>query len=237
MEAIVLAGGLGTRLRAAVADVPKPMAPVRGRPFLEYLMSYWIAQGVDRFVLSVGYKHESIQTHFGNRFGAARIDYALEEQPLGTGGGLCLAAKKVLATDTVLVLNGDTYFQAPLAAMCKFHAAQGADVTFSLFRSGDDQRYTPVRMDERSRIVALEGDIRRGQNHVNGGAYIFNVATLRLLESLGAGKLSLETDLFPRLLTDQAAIYGYPCDGMFIDIGVPEDYRRAQSLLPAVGEE
>ena len=101
--AVILAGGLGTRLRSAVPDLPKPMAPVAGRPFLEHLLDYWIAQGINRFVLSVGYRHESIVDHFGVAYKSAELLYAIEETPLGTGGALLLAAGKVAAGESFLV--------------------------------------------------------------------------------------------------------------------------------------
>ena len=93
--AVILAGGLGTRLRSVISDLPKPMAPINGRPFLEYLICYWIGQGINHFVLSVGYLHQAIIGYFGNQFKGACIDYVIEESPLGTGGGLLLASKKV----------------------------------------------------------------------------------------------------------------------------------------------
>ena len=121
MEAIILAGGLGRRLRAAVPDVPKPMAPINDHPFLEYLIDYWISQGVDRFVLSVGYKHEIIKRHFGTRYKGIDVDYAVEDQPLGTGGGLLLALKRLRRTGPSLIMNGDTFFKVDLAPMRRYH--------------------------------------------------------------------------------------------------------------------
>ena len=111
-EAIVLAGGLGSRLKAAVPDVPKPMAPINGRPFLEYLVDYWAGQGVDRFVLSVGYKREVIEEHFAVRHKGMEMDYAVENQPRGTGGGLLLALKHLRRSGTFLILNGDTFLRS-----------------------------------------------------------------------------------------------------------------------------
>ena len=110
-SAVILAGGLGTRLRSVVSDVPKPMAPVGGRPFLEYQLEYWINQGISRFVLSVGYRHEAITEHFGSRYKGVELEYAVEEQPLGTGGGLLLAAEKLKQDTPFLLLNKDTYFK------------------------------------------------------------------------------------------------------------------------------
>ena len=110
MEAIILAGGLGTRLRSIVPKLPKALAPVGNRPFLAYLFDFWIAQGVDRFVLSVGYKHEIIQKEFGVSYKSAKVDSAVETAPLGTGGGLLLSWKKLRSPKPFLILNGDTFF-------------------------------------------------------------------------------------------------------------------------------
>ena len=116
MEAVVLAGGLGTRLRAAVSDVPKPMAPVGGRPFLERLLDYWIGQGVRRAVLAVGYMYDTIRRHFGDEYRGCAIAYSIENHPLGTGGAL-IQALPLVQDPTFLVLNGDTYFAVPLDAL------------------------------------------------------------------------------------------------------------------------
>ena len=113
-SAIILAGGLGTRLRGVVPDLPKPMAPIGGRPFLEYQLDYWINQGVSQFVLSVGYLHGAIVDHFGDRYKGAKLDYVIEKTPLGTGGGFLLAAEKLGKNDPFLLLNGDTYFAVDL---------------------------------------------------------------------------------------------------------------------------
>lgn len=112
ITAIILAGGMGTRLRSAVPDLPKPMAPIHERPFLEHQMDYWIGQGVSRFIVSVGYMKEVIMDHFGASYRATPLTYAIEEEPLGTGGGLLLAAQGL--SETFLVLNGDTFFEVDL---------------------------------------------------------------------------------------------------------------------------
>src|SRR3989344_6164126 len=111
MEAIILAGGLGSRLRATVPDLPKPMAPIHGRPFLEYLLDYWAGQGVSRFVLSVGYKRDIIEEHFATRYKGTEADYAVEDQPLGTGGGFLLRLNPLGRTGPFLILNEGTYLE------------------------------------------------------------------------------------------------------------------------------
>ena len=144
--AIVLAGGLGTRLRSAVPHLPKPMAPVAGRPFLAHLLDFWIAQGIDRVVLSVGYRHEAISHHFGSVYRGAEIVYTIETTPLGTGGGLLLAARQVHSDKRVLVLNGDTFFDVRLESLKHYAEKRDADWTFSLFRAPEPGRYMGLQV-------------------------------------------------------------------------------------------
>src|SRR5262249_4174832 len=148
MQVVILAGGKGTRLRAEVPDLPKPLAPINGRPFLEYQMSYWIGQGVDRFVLSVGYKSESVIETVADRFGDASVIYAVEDQPLGTGGALLLARQQLKTDEAFLVLNGDTFFDLPLSDLRRFHDTRRSDWTFGLFRTTDTKRYLGVGLGE-----------------------------------------------------------------------------------------
>lgn len=219
MEAVVLAGGLGTRLRTAVADVPKPMAPVGGRPFLERLLDYWVLQGVHRAILAVGYMHELIRAHFGQRYRGCEIEYSVEDQPLGTGGAL-LHALPVVKNERFLVLNGDTYFAIPLQQLIEFHEHKSADITMSLFRS-NDARYTGVALDARGRVTGFSG---RGL--VNGGVFLFQRDAVPAPR--GKGPLSLEKDL---LASHEGAIFGRVFDAPFVDIGVPEDWRAAETII------
>lgn len=140
MEALILAGGLGTRLRAAVPDLPKPMAPIRNRPFLEHQMDYWIGQGVTKFILSVGYMHELIEAHFGETYRQCPVVYAREAAPLGTGGGLLLGLSHAQENE-VLVLNGDTFFEVSLAQFRAQHQALQADASIALRRIAKNARY------------------------------------------------------------------------------------------------
>ena len=132
--AIILAGGLGTRLRSVVRGAPKPMAPIDGKPFLQYQLDYWIAKGIDNFVFSVGYKHEVILDFFGEKYLGAPITYSVEETPMGTGGGFLLALKMVVE-DLVLLLNGDTFFDVDFEQLKALHVAKRAAVTFSMFNN------------------------------------------------------------------------------------------------------
>ena len=231
MEAIVLAGGLGTRLRAAVPDLPKPMAPVGGRPFLEHLLDQWIRQGVTRFILSVGYRSQAITGHFGAAFHGAAIDYAIEERPLGTGGGLLLAIRSLAAPGAFLVLNGDTWFEAPLGALREFHAARRAEITLSLFRSQLQGRYTGLRLGAAGEVISLQAGVAGGL--ANGGVYLVERSLLEDGPWQPVSPVSLEEDILPFALHGGKRVFGLECSGRFLDIGVPEDYARAADLLGA----
>lgn len=233
-EAIVLAGGLGTRLRGIVADVPKPMAPIAGRPFLEYLFDYWVDQGIQRFTLSVGYRHDAITGHFGSAYRGAVLRYALEDSPLGTGGALLRTLDTFTFGSPVLILNGDTFFAVDLRSLRDFAARSAADIAFALFESNDRMRYMGMDVGAQGRIMQL--DVRDRSPHLaNGGVYwahpkIFQRSATR------AGPMSLETDVLPALLRSGSKLYGRAFIGTFIDIGLPEDFRRAQDLLPATAK-
>jgi D-glycero-alpha-D-manno-heptose 1-phosphate guanylyltransferase len=230
VEAIVLAGGMGTRLRPVVSDVPKPMAPVQGRPFLEWLLEYWIEQGVRRFILSVGYLAERISSHFGSQWNGAEIAYALETTPLGTGGGLLAALAEARAPE-VLVLNGDTFFAVPLAELAARHHAAGADWTIGLFRSNDVERYLGIATRADGRIAAFGAKSAGAEVLVNGGVYLVRRGVLRDLPWRPGAALSLEADLLPHGLAAGWHFCGAEFRAPFIDIGVPQDYHRAGALL------
>lgn len=229
-SAVILAGGLGTRLRIAVPDLPKPMAPISGRPFLEYQLDYWISQGVDRFVLSVGYRHEVITDHFGSRYKGVQIEYAVEERPLGTGGGFLAAAKKLDSREPFLLLNGDTYFAVDWNVLHAYALEHGSDWCLSLFRTSEKGRYMGIEMSPQGRITSLKSGIEQGSRLANGGVYWVHPRVLSEAPSLGE-KMSLEADLFPNAFAAGRRLFGIEFTGTFIDIGVPEDYHRASTLL------
>ena len=160
--AIVLAGGLGTRLRSAVPDLPKPLAPISGRPFLEYLLDYWHGQGIRRFILSVGYRAELIRAHFGSTYRGCRIDYAEEQTPLGTGGGLLLASAMAEGGTPLLAINGDTFFAVELHRLADFHAAHRADWTFCTFRTSVNGRYLGMDIAPNGKKLGGTAGKRRG---------------------------------------------------------------------------
>ena len=230
-EAVVLAGGLGTRLRSTVPDVPKPMAPVEGRPFLEYLLDYWIGQGVESFVLSVGYLHEVISDHFGSRYRDARIRYSVEETPLGTGGGALLAAGALGSASPFLLLNGDTFFEVDLAQLAAFARESDADWCFSLFRAAEAGRYMGMQVEEDGRITALRSNTQDIGRLANGGVYLVHPRSLASLGLRPGDKLSLEDEVFAKAMASGQRFFGLEFRETFIDIGVPADYHRAAALL------
>ncbi|MEY3289555.1 MAG: hypothetical protein RLZZ419_1797 [Pseudomonadota bacterium] len=229
--AIILAGGLGTRLRSAVPDLPKPMAPISGRPFLEHQLDYWIKQGINHFVLSVGYRHEIIVNHFGDNYKGAKLEYVIEKTPLGTGGGLLLAAEKVSKHEPFLLLNGDTYFAVDLKILSEFSLANDADWCFSLFHTQEEGRYMGIDVSPQGEIISLKSDLASSQQLANGGVYWVNPRAL-LAERFSSGdKLSLEDDFFVIAMDSGQRLLGIEVSGIFIDIGVPNDYQRAPALL------
>jgi D-glycero-alpha-D-manno-heptose 1-phosphate guanylyltransferase len=226
--AIILAGGLGTRLKKAVPNLPKPMAPILGRPFLEYQMDYWIGQGVNKFILSIGYLNQAITEHFGGEYRAASIDYLIEDKPLGTGGALLMAAQGL--NEPFLVLNGDTFFEVDLNLLNDFHKEQRSEWTLSLFRANQSGRYMGLKLADNGEILALESG-SSDSNLFNGGVYLINPSVFDRLDKTSREKISLENDLLPNFITSGGLLYGIECIGKFIDIGLPKDYHRAAEIL------
>lgn len=229
-DAVILAGGFGTRLAAVVSEVPKPMAPVAGRPFLERLLDRLIAQGLTRAVLAVGHKREVIQQHFGDRYRNLAIAYSIESEPLGTGGALRQAFEEH-QLERALALNGDTYCTADLAALSAAHQAQARAATLTLVPMADAGRYGAVELDGAGRIAAFrEKDPAPKPGLINAGIYALD---RRVFTLASEKKFSFEQTI----LQAHAATAGFAGhiaqDALFIDIGVPDDYHRAQTLLAA----
>lgn len=230
--AIVLAGGLGTRLQSVVGDRPKPMAEVAGRPFLEHLLQYWQTQGIEQFVLSVGYRHQHIQDHFGHSFAGCRIEYVVEPQPLGTGGGLLLCQRQLQLTDPFLLLNGDTFFAIEANALQNQANRHDADWGFSLFPTTNAHRYLPAELDPTGRLsfgVSKKSHSDDSVHWANGGVYWVHPRSLNPFREHTAN-LSLETELFPMCDQLGQVFCGLQSKAPFIDIGVPDDYARAQTM-------
>jgi len=205
------------------------MAPVDGRPFLARLMDYWISQGVNHFVVSVGYMKEVIMDYFGSSYRSTPIRYAIEETPLGTGGGLLLAAQEIM--EPFLVLNGDTFFEVDLAKLLKIHTKNASDWTFSLFRTGEFGRYMGMEVSENGKIISLKMDSEAQNRLANGGAYLVSPSSLEKSGFKPGEKFSLEDELLPALMSKECNLFGIEFKGSFIDIGIPQDYLRAADVL------
>lgn len=222
-EAIILAGGLGTRLRDAVPDLPKCMAPVAGRPFLFYVINYLRSEGIERFIFSLGYKHELIEEYLNDQFSTLDYQCSIEESPLGTGGAIKLACSK--ATDeNILITNGDTLFTINIDKLAKIHTDSAADATLALKPMTDFDRYGIVETAENGRITAFREKQFCNKGNINGGTYLLNVQSF--LKNDWPAVFSFEKEF---LETGQHRLFSSVQDEYFIDIGIPGDYSRAQT--------
>lgn len=221
-EAIILAGGLGTRLKGVISDIPKPMAPVANQPFLKYILAYLKAQGIERIILSVGYKYEVIQDFFGLDYQGIELIYSVEKEPLGTGGGMRLAIDH-LKLDKAFVINGDTFFNVDLLAMEQFALREDSDLCLALKPMGQFDRYGSVEL-QSSKIVAFKEKQFVETGLINGGIYLVKSS---FFDAFSSGqKFSFEQDLMEKQV-GQKNILGFVSDTYFIDIGIPEDYAQA----------
>ena len=239
--AVILAGGQGKRLKSIIKNIPKPMAKIRNKPFLEYLLNYWISQGIKKFILSVGYLADDIINYFGDKYKNAEIRYVVEERPLGTGGGLILC-KKILPRDKpIIVLNGDTYFPINLQKLasqaCKFKA----DWALALFRNNNQERYLVTKIDCNHKIY-IGNDIPnknqinlRRESFANGGIYWLKPDILSIFD-FKKEFITLEKDILGYLKHKNFNLIGLDFKEPFIDIGVPKDYLKAQSFISEINQ-
>jgi D-glycero-alpha-D-manno-heptose 1-phosphate guanylyltransferase len=229
VEAIILAGGFGTRLRSRVADLPKPMADIAGRPFLALLLDYLADQGFHRIILSVGYRHEAISDFFGPRYRSLDLVYVVEAEPLGTGGAIRYALGRA-SGEPVWVLNGDTFLALDYRAMTAWHGHRGwAQMTMAVRRVPDVSRYGTVEL-AGDRVSGFASGGPPDPGLVNSGVYLTSRALLEATELPPV--FSFERDLLPAKAR-AGVIAAFTCDSWFIDIGVPDDYDRAQTELLA----
>jgi len=231
--AAILAGGLGTRLRAVLDDRPKVMAPVAGRPFISHLLDQLADSGMERVVLCTGYLAAMIRDELGESYRGMELLYSVEESPLGTGGALRLAAGLV-SGERLLVLNGDSYCDCRLADLVAAHSASGAYAAMALARVEDVARFGAVLTGAGSLVQRFsEKGGQSGPGWINAGIYLL---PMELIRGMAADRqVSLERELFPEAVA--RGLYGHRCTGLFIDIGVPEEYRRSQSIFAARREE
>lgn len=225
MEAIVLAGGFGTRLRELVPDLPKPMAPVAGKPFLQILLQQLSDKGFRRIVLSVGFMSEAIIGQFGSRFAGMELDYVVETTPLGTGGAIRYALEKA-SSDHVFVMNGDTYLDLEAGQVEALWQANRRPIIVGL-NVPDTSRYGRL-LEEDKRVLGFAEKGASGPGLINAGCYVFNRGQLNSFPLLTP--FSIETAYLANAVTSEHFDL-FVTHGRFIDIGVPEDYRLAQTEL------
>ena len=228
-EAIVLAGGFGTRLQTVVSEVPKPMAPINGKPFLIYVLHYLKRYGINHIVLSVGHLHKVIEDFFGDKWEGLEISYAVEKEPLGTGGAIKFAFEKI-KNRSAIVVNGDTLFDVDLHKLNDFHRQNRAEISIALRTLEDVSRYGSVVINKENKITSFtEKGIVQGKGNINGGVYLINKQVFKKL-TIFTEKFSMEKDIFEKYYNAQP-FFGIPFESYFIDIGIPEDYRRANLEL------
>jgi NDP-sugar pyrophosphorylase family protein len=229
MRAAIVAGGLGTRLKQVVSEVPKCMALIAGRPFLEYQVNWLAAQGIYDIVLCLGYKSEMVKGYFkdGAAFGV-RIEYSIEDKPLGTAGALSLA--RYLLPSTFLMLNGDTFVDFRVEDALGTHKANGAVLSMATVYVKDVAPYGEVIMDQDRRLLTFCEKGRNREGLINAGIYVIEK---KILEDIPMGQnYSLEKEILPSLLEQEQPVYGFVHQGYFLDIGTPENYERAQKEIP-----
>jgi len=231
MQAIVLVGGFGTRLRTVVTDLPKPMAPIQDKPFLAHLLLNLKRHGITNVVLPIHFMGEKIRAYFQSEYAGISIQYAVEEQPLGTGGAIVNALKFISATDEpVFVLNGDTFLQLDYQAMYEQHQQTGASLTMALRRIDDCSRYGKV-ITEDNKIIKFSEKGEPGPGLINAGVYLIHPQLFSQYQL--PSQFSFENEfLFPHL--NSIAPRPFLANDYFIDIGIPEDYARAINDLPAL---
>lgn len=225
-EAILLTGGLGTRLRGISGDLPKTMLPVAGRPFLEHVVSSLVVQGFTRIVLAVGYKREKIREHFGSDFNNTELIYSEEDTPLGTGGAVRRALKHVRG-ENVFVLNSDTWCQIDYSAMLHAHMTERSLLTMAVVTVEDIKRFGSVAI-EAGRVLTFQEKGASGPGLINAGVYA--MAVDHLASAALPASFSLEREYIEPRIAELRPL-AFPIQGTFIDIGVPADYERAQSIL------
>ncbi len=223
-EAILLVGGQGSRLKSVVQDIPKPMALVAGRPFLEYIMDHLNRYGICKVILAVGYKRDLVIDHFGHKYLDMDVAYSIEESPLGTGGAIHHALD-MCKSDDILICNGDSIITEDLDAFYSFHKQKKADLSIILKKKTNFDRYGRVDV-QKEKIKGFKEKSFCANGLINSGVYLLRRNTGK--DTLVEGKSSFEKD-FLEIYTDDLRFYGFVSDAYFIDIGIPEDYGRANT--------
>jgi len=224
--AIILAGGMGTRLKTIISDLPKPMAPIMNVPFLTYQLNYLKHFGIKKVIFSVGYLSEKIIAHYNQSFENISIEYSIEKNPLGTGGGIRMAMSN-LNEDLVLILNGDSFFDLDLEQFYNLHLEQKSDFSLALRYVNNSERYGNIEFNSSNQITSfIEKNQLNQSGYINAGVYILS-KKLYLQNTKPNINFSIEKDFFEKQL-NQLIIKGFEFKNYFIDIGIPEDYLKAQ---------
>jgi len=227
ITAVIIAGGLGTRLRSVVSDRPKVLVDICERPFLTFLLDQLVAAKVRKVVLCTGYMADKIDEAFGNKYKSLKMIHSREFEPLGTGGALRLALP-YFKTDSILVMNGDSFADVDLATYTKWFFKKDRQASLLLVKVPDTTRYGKVIANEDGRISAFEEKgLDAGPGLVNAGIYIMKTSLVASM--VDDTPLSLENEFFPSLIDNE--FYGFFYDGVFIDIGTPRSYHRAQAFF------
>jgi len=226
MQALILVGGLGTRLRKIAKDIPKVMVDLKGKPFLEYLILQFKKYNLDDIVLCAGYLKEKIESYFGNgdHLGV-NIVYSEEPKPLGTGGAIKLA-ENLVKSDNFIVMNGDSFFDIDLDKLISYHFSKRALATIALAEVKDIRRFGIVKIDKDGKIESFfEKAKKQNSNLINGGIYLLNKEIFKYIPK--DKSISLEKEIFPKLINSNR-FYGACFKNYFIDIGIPKAYEILQ---------
>ncbi|QAB15779.1 nucleotidyltransferase family protein [Hydrogenovibrio thermophilus] len=231
MEAVVLVGGLGTRLGYLTKLTPKPMLPIRNKPFLELLLKSVKKKGIDRVVLAVGYQKEVVQSYFDtNDRDLPQIVFSVEDKPLGTGGAICQALMQT-ESDSVFVLNGDSYLDLSFQDMKDQHEKANCDITIASCFVRPADRYGVMQVNDERQVISFEEKGKKPEGLINGGVYLLNkVIMRRVLDKIVEIPYSFEEDVLANRTLELIKCH-FQVDGYFLDIGVPFDYEKAQKEL------
>ena len=224
IPALILVGGLGSRLRPVISGIPKPMAPILGKPFLEYLVRWLVRGGIKRIVLCAGYRAEEIQSYFGQgQRWNVKIEYSIEQEPLGTWGAIRLGMLEV-GDSPVLVLNGDSWVEIQLDSFADFHRRKHGIGVIAASGLSEPSRFGSLKVNAEGRIEEFAEKTNQPSGLINGGIYML---CPEIVSFVSLVKGSLERQIFPQLLAK--GVYAYTSNGFFVDIGIPEEYTRLNS--------
>lgn len=227
MQAIILAGGFGTRLKQVVSDVPKPMAPIDGTPFLELILSNLEKSGFQSVVLSVGYQKEKITHYFGNNYKKIQISYALEDQPLGTGGAISKALSNINLNEPCFVFNGDTFVDVDYRELLNYYNQLHINCMIIANYVSQADRYGLLEINQNDEVILFKEKQNNSSGYINSGLYIINP---QYFQSIFIDKV-FSFEQFLQNHIQNIKPKAYKTNGYFIDIGIPEDYFKAQTEL------